>query len=250
MAAIVLANVSAHLDRILLFSLLTLISAPVIYAQGLEAFSIPSPTLPIVRDCPECPELVILPNSLAMGRYHVTRNEFGAFASATGFSQQGWGCIWQAPEIPQTDQDPVVCVSWRDAMAYTRWLSSKTGKSFRLPTVAEWIYAAKAESGTLFAWGDQVGKANANCDGCGSRWDGIGTAPVGSFMPNSFGLYDITGNAWQWTNDCHAMSCTEHILRGGSWVSSPADLRLTAEIWNNLDARFNSYGFRVVRTSD
>ncbi|MEJ1959438.1 MAG: SUMF1/EgtB/PvdO family nonheme iron enzyme [Nitrosomonadales bacterium] len=94
-----------------------------------------------------------------------------------------------------------------DAHAYIDWLSRKTGKHYRLPSEAEWEYAARAGSTTPFFWGKEVGTGHANCDGCGSQWGGKGTSPVGSFPPNAFGLYDMLGNAWQWVED----KCTRTI---------------------------------------
>ena len=78
------------------------------------------------------------------------------------------------------------------------WLSRMTGQPYRLLTEAEWEYAARAGSTTAYSWGDEIGKGNANCDGCGSQWDSSKTSPVGSFTPNAFGLYDMPGNVWQW----------------------------------------------------
>jgi formylglycine-generating enzyme required for sulfatase activity len=95
----------------------------------------------------------------------------------------------------------VINVSWDDAKAYVAWLSKKTGKDYRLLTEAEYEYATRAGTQTAYPWGNDIGKNNANCDGCGSQWDNEQTAPVGSFAPNSFGLYDMVGNVWQWVED-------------------------------------------------
>ncbi|MED5418595.1 MAG: SUMF1/EgtB/PvdO family nonheme iron enzyme, partial [Verrucomicrobiota bacterium] len=94
------------------------------------------------------------------------------------------------------DEQPAVYVSWHDAVAYAKWLSQKTGKHFRLPTEAEWEYAARAGTKTAYYGGESIGRNNANCDGCGSDWDGKQTAPVRSFKPNAFGLHDMLGNVW------------------------------------------------------
>ena len=91
-------------------------------------------------------------------------------------------------------------------MAYVAWLSHKTGKPYRLLTEAEWEYAARAGSTTAYYWGKEIGKGNANCDGCGSKWDDVQTSPVGSFAANAFGLYDMAGNVWQWVQDCYRVS--------------------------------------------
>ena len=142
----------------------------------------------------------------------------------------GWG----------RDNRPVVNVSWNDAKEYVGWLNRKTGRdpelvgqTYRLLSEAEWEYAARAGSTTAFWWGDDVGRNNANCDGCGSQWDNTKTAPVGSFKANDFGLYDMAGNVWEWVQDCYQNSydgapkdgsvwedgadCAARVLRGGSW---------------------------------
>jgi formylglycine-generating enzyme required for sulfatase activity len=99
----------------------------------------------------------------------------------------------------------VINVSWDDAKRYVEWLSRISGKEYRLLTETEWEYAAGAGTTTQYWWGDgfkRDGKAMANCDGCGSEWDGKQTAPVGMFPANAFGLYDMNGNVWQWVEDC------------------------------------------------
>jgi formylglycine-generating enzyme required for sulfatase activity len=215
---------------------------------GLEDFSVPPPRLPHVeRDCADCPEMVVLPAGLAISRGPVTRREFAAFAAATGRQPQGWGCSWFRPEIPQSDDDPVVCATWRDGEAYAAWLAGLTGRGYRLPTVEEWTYAASAGAATPYWWGSGPGVGRANCKGCGSAFDGVGTSPVGSFPPNWFGLHDMLGNAWQWTATCREAACENYVLKGGSWANAPADLTVAKEIWNTPDLRFNTYGLRVVR---
>jgi hypothetical protein len=127
---------------------------------------------------------VRIPRPFAMGRYEITFDEYDVFARLTGralLPDQGWG----------RGRRPVINVSWDDAVAYTKWLSEQTGKRYRLPTEAEWEYAARAGTEMIYWWGDEVGEKNrANCDGCGSRWDNKQTAPVGSFASNPWGLYD------------------------------------------------------------
>jgi formylglycine-generating enzyme required for sulfatase activity len=109
-------------------------------------------------------------------------------------SDQGWGRGYR----------PVINVSWDDAKAYVAWLAKKTDKFwYRLLTEAEYEYAARAGTTTAYPWGSAIGKNNANCDGCGSQWDGKQTAPVGSFAANGFGLYDMVGNVSAWTEDCY-----------------------------------------------
>ncbi|MEW8338493.1 MAG: SUMF1/EgtB/PvdO family nonheme iron enzyme [Candidatus Thiodiazotropha taylori] len=196
-----------------------------------------------------------------LGKYEVTFAEYMAFADTTGCELPGdedWG----------RDRRPVINVSWEDAVAYVEWLSQQTGKHYRLPTEAEWEYAARAGSTTKYSWGDvinQDGKVWANCYDCGSQWDGEQTAPVDSFAANAFGLYDMVGNVWEWTQDCwhddyrNAPSdgsawleskqgnCNARVIRGGAWGSIPRVLRSASRNWFNPDVRFSNLGFRLAQ---
>jgi formylglycine-generating enzyme required for sulfatase activity len=148
-------------------------------------------------------------------------------------------------------------------MVYVAWLSRMTGKEYRLLTEAEWEYAARAGTTTAYYWGDWIGKNNANCNSCGSEWDGMQTAPVGSFKPNGFGLYDMHGNVWQWVEDCYhgnydgapedgsawpGGDCNYRIDRGGSWEFDPENLRAASRDKSPSVLRINNLGFRVART--
>jgi len=161
---------------------------------------------------------------------------------------------------------PVVNVTWDDARRYAAWLAKITGKPYRLLSEAEYEYAARAGTQTAYPWGDDIGKNNANCNGCGSRWDNMQTAPVGSFPPNRFGLYDMVGNVYEWVEDClHANyrgapsngaawvgggSCIGRMIRGGSWADDPIDLRSANRPWSPATVRRSFIGFRVARTLD
>ena len=130
-----------------------------------------------------------------LSRYEVTFEEYDRFTEATGrapAADEGWG----------RGRRPVINVSWADAVAYTIWLSAETGRRYRLPSEAEWEYAARAGTVTAYSWGHGIGRNRANCRGCGSRWDDEQTAPVGTFEPNGWGLHDVHGNVWEWTRDC------------------------------------------------
>ena len=149
------------------------------------------------------------------------------------------------------------------ALAYVTWLNGKTGKTYRLPSEAEWEYAARAGTRTAYAWGNSVGKNKANCDGCGSRWDNKKTGPVGSFKTNLFGLYDVHGNVWEWVEDCWndsykgasgngtawtAGDCGRRVLRGGSWLNDPGLMRAAFRLrYTQVSRDFNN-GFRLART--
>src|SRR6185437_1498003 len=134
-------------------------------------------------------------SAFKIGRAPVTRAEF-ALCAAAGECRD---CL-----APGTDEPhlPMTGVSWHDAQDYTAWLRSRTGEYYRLPSEAEWEYAARAGATTDYPWGAAIGRNHANCVGCGSAWEGIGPAPVASFPANAFGLHDVVGNVWQWTADC------------------------------------------------
>jgi formylglycine-generating enzyme required for sulfatase activity len=135
---------------------------------------------------------VCIEKDFYIGKYEVTFADYDRFAEATGREKpddQGWG----------RGNRPVIDVSWHGAIAYLEWLSEQTGQRYRLPSEAEWEYAARAGTQTAYWWGDEIGSNRANCDGCGSRWDSHQTAPVGSFPANPWGLHDTVGNVWEWT---------------------------------------------------
>ncbi|OAD19069.1 Sulphatase-modifying factor domain protein [Candidatus Thiomargarita nelsonii] len=193
-------------------------------------------------------------SGFAMGKYEVTFAEYDKFAEATGRekpSDEGWG----------RGNRPVIYVSWRDAVAYTEWLSEQTGQKYRLPTEAQWEYAARAGTETKYWWGNEIGTNRANCDGCGSRWDDKQTAPVGSFAPNPFGLYDTAGNVWEWLcSEYESQSsgkerlCAKKInensrlsLRGGSWNVDSSGLRSAFRIVRRPTGRHGVVGLRLAR---
>lgn len=191
-----------------------------------------------------------------IGKYEVTFDEYDAFANATKRQlpkDEGW----------RRGKRPVINVTWNDAQAYTQWLSEQTGKQYRLPTEAEWEYAARAGTQTRYWWGDDIGQNSAACDGCGSQWDNKQTAPAGSFKPNTFGLYDTAGNVWEWTQDCWHENynnapgngsawlekdegdCNRRVVRGGSWDDRPRNLRSADRDRDYIGGAFNNLGFRI-----
>ena len=201
---------------------------------------------------------VTIPKPFAIGRYEVTFDEYDQFAKATNRklqNDQGWG----------RRRRPVLYVSWEDANAYAKWLSEQADKRYRLPTEAEWEYAARAGKETNYWWGNDLIEGMANCDSCGSQWDKKQTAPVGSFEPNEFGLYDTAGNVWEWVQDCYhedytgappdgtawepkdPKQCALRVYRGGSWLSTPLNLRSSARYRLNPAYRSYSIGFRLAQ---
>jgi formylglycine-generating enzyme required for sulfatase activity len=191
----------------------------------------------------------------------VTFEEYDQFAVASGRDlprDEGWG----------RSRRPVINVSWRDAVEYAKWLSEQTLKRYRLPTEAEWEYVARGGKETAYWWGKDLVKGMANCTVCGGEWDYKKTAPVGSFKPNTFGLYDTAGNVYEWVQDCwhdnynrapadgsawketSDENCRQRVIRGGSWFSTPESLRSSYRDWNSADTRNVSLGFRLARDID
>jgi formylglycine-generating enzyme required for sulfatase activity len=234
-----------------------------------------------------------------LGTYHVTRGQFRQFVADTAYKTDaekgerpgafGWDpekkafgfnekYSWRNAGFEQTDEHPVVNVSWNDAVAFCKWLSKKEGKTYRLPTEAEWEYACRAGTTTRYYSGDdpetlaKVGNvADARAKAKFPDWkytikanDGyVFTAPVGKFKPNAFRLYDMHGNAWQWCADWYGAeyyaaspaddptgpdSGDDRVLRGGSWVDWPNFTRSARRIGDNLGNWDLNTGFRVART--
>jgi formylglycine-generating enzyme required for sulfatase activity len=199
---------------------------------------------------------VTIGHPFAASKFDLTFNDWDACVSVGGcvkVSDSGYG----------RGTRPVINVSWDDAQQYVAWFSRMTGRPYRLLTEAEWEYAARAGTTTAFYWGEDIGKGNANCKGCGSEWDNRETSPVGSFKPNAFGLYDMAGNVWQWMQDCYHEDysnapndgsawtlgdCSIHVDRGGSAFTDPQRLRAAARGRSSSVSRSNDLGFRLART--
>jgi formylglycine-generating enzyme required for sulfatase activity len=243
-------------------------------------------------ECTNCPEMVVVPaGSFAMGapatesqalfydteipqhpvtiarNFAVSKFEL-TFAEWDSCANQG-GC---AAHIPDSDwgrgRQPVINVTWDEAKDYAAWLSRITGKTYRLLSEAEYEYAARAGTTTAYPWGNDIGKNNANCGVCGSQWDGKRTAPVGSFPPNKFRLYDMIGNVFEWTEDCYHKTyngaptdgsawlaanggdCTTRVVRGGSWEVTEEFVRSAHRAASSTVTFSSIYGFRVARTLD
>ncbi len=242
---------------------------------------------------------VRIASSFALGRTEVTVGEFGRFVQASGYrtsaeKDAGKGCVawdkgdnnvdwragrnWREPGYVQGEQQPVTCVSWEDAGAYVQWLVKETGKGYRLPSEAEWEYAARAGSSSARPWGEDPKEACAHAnvrdkttlegmsfgDPMHDCNDGYWfPAPVGNYKPNRFGLHDMIGNVWEWVQDCYqdsytgapadggtweAGKCEARVSRGGSWLNLPRGAR--SAIRDRLAPAFRLYnsGFRLART--
>ncbi len=228
----------------------------------------------------------------AIGKYEVTVGQFKNFVKAAKYkteAEESGGCYswtgsewkqdagknWRNPGFSQTDDHPVVCVSWNDAMAYVKWLSKQTGQEYRLPTEAEWEYAARAGTTTARYWGDDPDKGCTFANGVDQtakaqfKWtdimecqDGyLYTAPMGRFRPNAWGFYDMLGNVWEWTCSGYdkdyggsEQRCLSKgaagpcVLRGGSWGNEPKRLRGAARLGRNPHSGIYDWGFRLART--
>jgi formylglycine-generating enzyme required for sulfatase activity len=189
-----------------------------------------------------------------VGMYEVTFNQYDQFCDTTNREKpgdEGWG----------RGARPAINVTWDDANDFADWLSKKTGYSFRLPTEAEWEYFARAGSSTTYWTGDTIPPNSANCYDCGSKWDSKMTAPVGSFEPNPWGVYDTMGNVVEWVADNYQgnyngapIDGTAMIIdgntrrgqRGGAFESPKKYLRSAARDQRSYDARKNDQGFRLV----
>ena len=283
----------------------------------------------VFRDCPQCPRMVVVPagtyrmgspkheegrlkwegpvhevriaKPFAVGVYEVTRAQWNAFASKTGYSG-GTSCFspenlvqfeknpnaqleiqnllsWRDPGFTQSDAHPVVCMNWDDAKSYAWWLSRETGKEYRLLSEAEWEYAARAGTSTSRHWGNSA-RRQCQYENAGDitlkvtdpKWKGkVGTcrdgyaytSAVGSFSRNAYGLYDVLGNAMEWTSDCwnenytgapidgsawEQGECSLRVMRGSIWGGEPQSLRSAVRFANATFVRFNFVGFRVAQT--
>ena len=282
------------------------------------------------QDCDECPLMVVVPPGsymmgspesarrrerdeepqhivtieypLAVGTYEVTVAEYRRFVASTGHSARAtcwrwtgeWSRYrgtWSNPGYPQTERDPVVCVSWEDAMEYARWLSRETGEKYRLLSESEWEYVARGGTNTARYWGEESAEsfwadasAESQCRYANGadrtlrtkdrhqdwEWEIAGcddgyhrTAPAGTYEANGYGLHDVLGNVWEWTQDCKSENyegvpsdgsswereaCDRRVIRGGSWSDDLDKIRSGNRGWANTDHRDYTLGFRVART--
>src|SRR5215475_5940807 len=234
----------------------------------------------------------VVKQPIAIGRFEVTRDQFAAFVKSSGYEvsercftlensqpQERANRSYLNPGFIQNGDHPAVCITWEDAKAYVQWLAQKTGKPYRLLSEAEFEYVARAGSASRFGVGDNPAELCKFANGADRTAKTAGlppdvaylncsdgfpfTAPVGSFAPNAFGLYDVIGNVWEWTEDCfygdyltasaesaarNETACTSRTVRGGDWFSTQASLRPAARAKASVDAHYDDIGFRVART--
>ena len=226
------------------------------------AFTIGSPANELLRGL-ETQRRVTIP-AFALSQYEVTFAQWDACVAGGGCrgpaaTDEGWG----------RDNRPAINVTWDMAKSYAEWLSTKTGKAYRLPSEAEWEYAARAGTTTPFSFGETISADQANYNGSTSYGQGRTgsnrqrTQPVGEFPANGFGLHEMHGNVAEWTEDCWqdgyaddapvnggpyiTPECGEHATRGGSWESPPEEVRSAARAGTRRDQQSPSLGFRVAR---
>jgi formylglycine-generating enzyme required for sulfatase activity len=192
-------------------------------------------------------------HKVTLKRFAISRNEI----TVSDYAR------FRKPPLDFGGATPVVGISWNDAVAYTKWLSAQTGQKYRLPTEAEWEYAAAAGSDPQYwPWGHNAGTGKAHCFGCSPNLKPDKPVSVGSFEPNAFGLYDTAGNAAEWVLDCYLPNydgaptdgsarevdgCKEHVVRGGSYEVPPKSIRSAARDKWPTARGLESIGFRVVR---
>jgi formylglycine-generating enzyme required for sulfatase activity len=258
---------------------------PEMVGVGSGKFLMGSPAHEPGRFDSEGPQHVVTVKSFALGKFPITSEEFLIFLRTSRYQPApcnpllgfGWKVEGRDLAYPPSQDEPprwpAVCLSWKDAQAYIAWLNAQVkaahpvlaGRSgpYRLPSEAELEYAARAGTSTSRWWGDAIGTANANCNGCGSEWDNHVLSPVDAFAPNPFGLYGMLGNAWAWTADCwhpsyvgapadgsawQEQNCAKHVLRGGAWNNVPIFIRAAARSGGDGDYDYSSLsGFRVAR---
>jgi len=251
-----------------------------------------------VLDCPNCPKLLVIPKgeflmgknrsdpsgepdeapvhkvvisqSLAVGKYEITRGQFSDFVKETGYRVQSDGChtkrggwfhkdakvSWENPGFAQIETHPVVCISWEDTQAYLGWLSKTTGKLYRLPSEAEWEYFSNGPEINANSFkGDapcklfNIADASTRHEVSGIQYlacnDGYATtAPVGSFPANKFGLFDTLGNAWEWVADCWNENYVGAPSDGSSWSKGTCDTRVFRGGGWNTSPKIINYAYR------
>ncbi|MGW8309559.1 MAG: SUMF1/EgtB/PvdO family nonheme iron enzyme [Thiogranum sp.] len=240
----------------------------------------PSPLAAGGSDCDDCPAMVTLEagsfvmgddrgyrsekpahqvtigNRFAIGKTEVTVAQWNACVEAGS-------CRAIADAADMSANSPARDLSWNDAQNYVRWLSKRTGHKYRLPTEAEWEYAARAGTTTRYWWGDKMKAGVANCKGCGGDWSNDAPLEVTALPANGFGLYGMNGGVWEWVEDCwhksyagaprdgsawRAADCRENVIRGGSWRNDKTYAHSASRFFYDSSVRYLLNGFRVART--
>ena len=254
---------------------------PATPAEPARAASVPSQLQKAgsdIRDCPACPVLaVIAPGAFTMGSNSSDPSEKPPrrmtidtpFAiGRTEVTVEQWNACVDAGACPRTTDaarapnTPARDISWEDAQLYVKWLTKVSGKPYRLPTEAEWEYAARGGTSSRYAWGEDMRRGGANCKDCGDPWQADGPSPVASFAANAFGLHDMNGSVWEWVEDCwhstyknapadarawNESFCPVRVIRGGSWRDGASYMPTTTRFKYDGSVRHSQNGFRVAR---
>ncbi len=270
-------------------------AAPPAASKGKQTAAVTAPPVPAVkspakpavgvfglppgmfRDCPRCPQMVPVPpgsytmgsnngdsteqpvhevairHSYAIGKYEVTVAEWMACVTVGG-------CNFEPATVGSPERTPLRNVSWDDVQQYLGWLNQVTGKAYRLPSEAEWEYAARGGTQTNYWWGEQGTGGRANCKDCGGLWDRKAPAEIGSYPANPFGLHDMNGGVAEWTGDCWVKNyhkapddgsvrdkagCQQRVLRGGSWRDDVSYLGSASRHYYDASVRYVVNGFRI-----
>jgi formylglycine-generating enzyme required for sulfatase activity len=230
-------------------------------------------------DSDEKPVHEVCVDDFYIGKYEVTVGEFKEFINATGYNteaERGDGCYywtglewakdssknWRSPGFLQDDSHPVCCITWNDAVAYTEWLSGKRGSKYRLPTEAEWEYAARS-GGKNEKWAGTNSESELGEYAWHDRNSGGKTHPVKQKRPNGIGLYDMSGNVWEWCSDWYKERYygespkdnprgpnrgVYRARRGGSWVNKQESVRVFGRHDHPMRNKYSALGFRLVRS--
>ncbi|MBD8533206.1 MULTISPECIES: formylglycine-generating enzyme family protein [unclassified Massilia] len=233
-----------------------------------------------IRDCQSCPALVALPTAsftmgnntsdpserpahkvtigapFAIGKFEVTVQQWTACVTANGCPR--------VPLSPETSASaPMRDLSWDDAQQYVKWLGMISGQPYRLPTEAEWEFAARGGAATPYWWGAQMAQGKANCKDCGQPWNSERPANAGSYPPNGYGIHDTSGSVWEWVADCwhnnykdapadartwDEPGCRVRVIRGGSWREGAAYMVTSTRFRYDASVRQSQNGFRVARS--
>lgn len=267
--------------------LLALVAVPALAqtpaAPAAKPATKPAPAAPkVFKDCDVCPEMVVLPKGafimgsdllpaeqpkhpvfikkpFAMSRFEITFDNWEACLIEKGCTHNPHDHNWGR------GRQPVMNIDFYMAEGYAKWLSQKTGHTYRLPTEAEWEYGARAGSTTAYWFGDNPDDGMINCRQCTGAVPGHRNAPVGQYKPNPFGLYDMHGNAYEWVSDCWIPhykgaprdgsartegDCAIRVIRGGSWYYFSRQSRSSSRAKNAAAVKSYWLSFRVVRELD
>ncbi len=248
--------------------------------ETLAVKTVAPPAAAVTRDCDNCPEMVVvqpgsfmmgddrgdrserpahrvtIADAFAIGKYEVTLGQWNACVEAGA-------CRAIANTARLSEHSPARDLSWNDAQQYLRWLSKLSGQNYRLPSEAEWEYAARAGSSSRYWWGDKMESGRANCKGCGGDWSNESPAEVDAFPANPFGIHGMNGGVWEWVADCwnktyagapkdgsvwSRSDCRENVIRGGSWRNDQSYAHSASRFTYDTGVRYILNGFRVAKT--